>query len=94
MKSVIDQFGQKFENDIDALGEEKPKYYAMQYRTLFGIALYEHNKDEINEATHLIKKYDTLSFKEKLLRIVYIYNLRDSKVVKMIIDKSKQRCDR
>lgn len=94
MKSVIDQFGQKFENDIDALGEEKTKYYAMQYRTLFGIALYEHNKDEINEATHLIKKYDTLSFKEKLLRIVYIYNLRDSKVVKMIIDKSKQRCDR
>ena len=66
----------------------------MQYRTLFGIALYEHNKDEINEATHFIKKYDTLSFKEKLLRIVYIYNLRDSKVVKLIVDKSKQRCDR
>ena len=70
MKSVIDQFGQKFENDIDALGEEKSKYYAMQYRTLFGIALYEHNSDEINEATRLIKQYDKLSIKEKLLRII------------------------
>ena len=27
MKSVIDQFGQKFENDIDAMKKKKPKYF-------------------------------------------------------------------
>lgn len=90
MKSVIHQFGQKFKNDIDALGEEKSKYYAMQYRTLFGIALYDHNKDEINEATQLIKQYDVLSIKEKLLRFIYIYNLRDNAFVNFIIGKRWQ----
>lgn len=87
MKAVIDQFGHKFADDIDSLGEEKAKYYAMQYRTLFGIALYEHNKEEINEATQLIKQYDKLSLKEKLLRLIYIYNLRDSSLIELIIGK-------
>lgn len=87
MKTVINQFSQKFVNDINALGKEKVKYYAMQYRTLFGIALYEHNKDEINEAAQLIKQYDNLSLKEKILRFLYIYDLRDNALVKFIIGK-------
>ena len=87
MKAVIDQFSHKFADDIDDLGEKKDKYYTMQYRTLFGIALYEHNKEEINEAAQLIKQYDKLSLKEKLLRLIYIYNLRDNVLIKLLAGK-------
>ena len=90
MKSVIEQFSQKFEHDIDELGEEKSRYYAMQYRSLFGIALYERDKNEINEAAQLIEKYVRLSLKEKLLKFVYIYNIRDRALIKWIIEKRKR----
>lgn len=89
MKAVIDQFGQKFADDIAALGDAKLRYYAMQYRTLFGIALYEHDKYEINESVQLIRQYDKLSLKEKLLRFIYVYNLRENVFVKLIIEKTK-----
>lgn len=85
MKEVIDQFGHKFKNDIDALGNEKKKYYAMQYRTLFGIALYEHNRDEIKEAEQLVRKYDDFTFKDRIVEIIYIYNIRDNSFINWLI---------
>ena len=85
MKSVIDQFSQKFKTDIDSLGEGKKEYYAMQYRTLFRIALYERNSSRIHEAIELLKKYDKLTAKENILAFIYLCNLRDNKIISTLI---------
>lgn len=85
MKLVIDQFANKFEKQVGALGEEKNGFYCTQYRTLFGIALYEHNPVEIKEAIGLIRKYGKLTVKERVLAFVYIHNLRDNKIFKTAI---------
>lgn len=85
MKKLINLFSTNFEKDIVALGDDKQKYYAMQYRALFNVALYERNKEEINEAALLIKEYDKLSLTDKLRKYIYIYNIRDNALVKRCI---------
>lgn len=78
MKTVINQFSEKFSDDIENLGAKKPNYYAMQYRTLFDIALFEHNNEEIMESMELIKTYSKLTLKEKLRAFIYIYRIKDN----------------
>lgn len=80
MKLVINQFANKFEKQVEGLGEQKNGFYCTQYRTLFGIALYEHNPTEIKEAMNLIQKHGKLTMKERVLAFVYIHNLRESKI--------------
>lgn len=89
MRLVIDLFAHKFEKQAEALGEKKKDFYCIQYRTLFGIALYEHNPAEIKEAMGLIQKYGKITAKERMLAFVYINNLRDIGIVKSLINAKK-----
>jgi len=85
MKSVIKQFSEKFEKEINCLEDEVAKYYLTQYRTLFMIALYERERKNIREAKSLMERYGRLNFKERLLYWFYISGLRDTKVIKALI---------
>ena len=78
MKLVINQFENKFKKQVEGLGEQKNSFYCSQYRTLFNIALYEHNSTEIKEAMYLIKK-------QRILAFVYIHHLRESKIFESAI---------
>jgi glycosyltransferase involved in cell wall biosynthesis len=91
MKKQIEQFSRKFECEIEALGEEKNSYYIMQYRTMFDIALYENNKDEIKEAFSWIKKYGKPTLKERLLKIIYLHHLRENFLIRWGI-KIRKKC--
>ena len=90
MKAVIEQFTGKFSDEIDELGEAKGHYYATQYRTLFGIALYEGDKAEIKEARELITRYDKLTAKEKILSFIYSHGLRDNAIVSALIGANRK----
>lgn len=90
MKNVINNFSEKFKTDIDFLGEEKKRYYAMQYRTLFRTALYERNSYQIREAIGLLKQYDKLTLKEQLLAFIYLKNLRDNRMISILIFEKKR----
>ena len=87
MKTVLNKFNNKFKSDIDKLITNKGKYYAMQYRILLDIALYEHNDSEIREAANFVQKQDRLSMREKILVFIYLNNIRDNFVVDLAIKK-------
>jgi len=85
MKTVINQFTDKFDKHIKQLGLRRKDYYCTQYRSLFNIALYEHDKDEIKEAVEFIQQYGHLTLKERILTLIYIHNIRESKLVISLI---------
>ena len=85
MKEIIDQFSFKFKDEINSLADDKHLYYVTQYRALFNIALFEHNKQGILESKRLIKKYGHFSMKERILSFLYIYHLRDNAIIDHLI---------
>jgi glycosyltransferase involved in cell wall biosynthesis len=81
MKLVNNLFEEKFRDDIEHLDKNKNKYYEMQYKSLFNIALSERNKHEIKESYQLIKSLRNPSLKESTLYFVYITGVRDNKLI-------------
>lgn len=85
MKETIALFERKFKEDIDGLGYERKAYRVAQYRTLYDIALYNRNAEEIIEAMHVVEQNDKLTLKDRMLKVIYIHNLRDTVMVKKLI---------
>lgn len=89
MKTVIEDFSAKFQDEIEKLGNRKRDYYLTQYRTLFSAALSEHNADAIREAKNMINKVGCLTLRERVLAFVYIHNIRENCFVMFVFNLFK-----
>lgn len=90
LKETIVQFTEKFNRYVEYLGDDKNNYYSNQYSSLFDAALYENDREEIEEAFNLIKKYRKITIKDYMRAFIHIYKLRDNKIVSEAIKLEKK----
>lgn len=86
MKTVIEDFSTKFQDEINNLGDRKQEFYLTQYRTLFNAAISERNRAALKETKKMISKVGNLTFRERVLAYVYIHNIRENWFVMTIFN--------
>lgn len=90
MRAIIEQFCDKFCDEIEQLGNKKKEIYATQYRSVFRAAIINGSPEDIREAMGLVEKYSPLKKSEKALAFLYIHNLRNRVTVSVILDVMKK----
>ena len=77
-KEVLNKFFNKFEADIETLGDDKDEFYRRQYNGILSIAMKERDNDEIRESYNLVKSMVASVWERELLSgfICTIFGIR------------------
>ena len=89
-KEVLNKFFNKFEADIETLGDDKDEFYRRQYNGILSIAMKERDNDEIRESYNLVKKYGGVSLGKRIVIWLHLHNLRDTVVVNALVSFARR----